>query len=1287
MVLIKKVLYLLILFFLPAETLLLAQQGKVDNSFNTIDNGEFGDGFNATVQTLQIQRDGNLIVGGEYVTLNGIPVSYLTRLNPDGSIDESFNTGTGFNGKVYSSYLQADGKIIVGGSFTTYNGINAGRIIRLNPDGSYDSSFNTSVGATTGIIHDIALQLDGKIIIVGSFTKYNSTTVNRVARLLPNGALDSSFLTNAGSSVNITQVKVLPNEKIILTGNFTLFNGTPANRIIRLNNNGSYDSSFNTGTGFDDDVNAIALQTDGKIILGGNFTTYNSNTANRIIRLNEDGTQDESFFTGSGFTKEGVQAIKINQSDDIMVGGSFTGFYNTSPVNRLIYLNSDGTLKTDFDIGSGPSASVLAIEFDEETAWYVAGFFAVFNAQNQGRLAKINNDGELDAAYLSSGIGFDNAVLTILPLPNKKTIVGGNFKKFNGALVSKINCLLENGANDISFNTGKSGANNLVKTTVLQEDQKIIIGGSFTKYNDITNNRIARIFQDGEIDYSFSTGEGFNGQVYTLAIQSDQKIIVAGAFSKYNGSSINANRIVRLLSDGSKDLSFNIGSGADGIVESVVLQSDGKILVGGHFKAFNGLPFAGLVRLNSDGTIDLGFNIKEGFDKFVYSIALQSDQKIIVGGSFLTFDGISQKRIVRLNTDGSLDATFNSGTGFSKGDVRTILIQPDDRILVGGAFSGTYKNVSALRLIRLLPSGAFDDSFSAPLNNTLNAMNFTEDYRLLIGGIFNSVSGISKHRIARLKLCVNTTIWNGNSWSAGFPSAGKDVYFNESFPNLTSANVCGCYIAKDKIVTLLEKNTLNIEFAYTGFGTLILEDSASLFQSDDDMINTGIIHLKRKTNPVIRYDVTYWSSPVKDQKMFDFSPETLLDKYYWYDPITSWNVSLHGEMTMNPGQGYSIRAPQSYSVSERSIFEGIFKGIPNNGKVYVDLQFPNKSYLIGNPYPSAIDADTFIKSNLPKIKSVLCFWTHNTPPLNNYYSNDDFAVYNLLGGVGTSSALSSGVSNSAPDGTIASGQAFILRTNSAGTLEFNNSMRILGSNSSFFKPSKSEATKAKNEKHRFWLNLKSEEGVFKQILLGYADGASNNLDAIYDAETLNSNPKMDFYSLVEESTKLVIQGRELPFTESDSIVLGYKLANKSSLILEIDHKDNFFNDKSVFLKDKLLNKLHNLSEESYQFESESGIVNDRFTIVFTDQILKNEDWFSNSEKVFVSVKKHVISIESTNENLKEVRIYDILGNQLYKNDTIENKRISIENLGISNQVLFAKIILENGNVSSKKILF
>ncbi|SCY00556.1 delta-60 repeat domain-containing protein [Flavobacterium anhuiense] len=1283
---IRTLFYCLIFFLLLPFSGILAQQGKVDHSFNVFDDGQYGDGFDGTVRALLLQRDGNLIVGGDYLSLNGSPISYLTRLNPNGSIDESFNTGTGFNGKIYASYLQSDGKIILGGSFTAYNGISAGRLIRLNSDGSYDPTFNTSIGATTGIVYDIAMQSDGKIIIVGSFTKYANSTVNRVARLFPNGTLDSSLLTGSGSTLNITHVKITTDERIILTGNFITFNGTPANRIVRLNSNGSFDSTFNCGTGFNDDVNAIALQTDGKMVIGGNFTVFNDIVANRFIRLNADGTKDESFQVGLGFSKEGVQTIKIDSNGDLMIGGSFTGFYNGSEVNRVVFLNSDGTLKTNFDIGSGPaSASVLSLECDEEGSWFIGGSFSVFNGQNQGRLAKINSDEEHDIAYLSSGIGFDNSVLSILPLPNQKIIVGGNFNKFNGTAVSKITCLLEDGSIDTSFNTGKTGANYLVKTTVLQADGKIVIGGNFTKYNDILSNRIIRILSDGETDNSFNIGEGFNAQVYALAVQTDQKIIVAGAFTKYNGSTLNNSRVVRLLPDGTKDNNFNIGLGADGTIEAIVVQSDGKILLGGHFKTFNAQPFSGIVRLNPDGSIDSSFNIRNGFDKYVYAMALQSDQKIIVGGSFLTFDGISQKRIVRLNTDGSLDVTFESGTGFSKGDIRSILVQPDDRILIGGAFSGTYKNVVSSRLIRLMPSGVIDNSFTATLNNTLFDMKFTEDYKLLAGGNFNSVSGISKHRIARLKLCANTTVWNGISWSNGPPSAGKDVFFKENFPQLSTTTICGCNIDQGKTVTLLANNTLTIDFAYTGSGTLVLKDAASLYQSDDDIVNTGIIHLIRKTKPVIRYDMTYWSSPVDRQTMKDFSPNTLADKYYWHDPISRWIINYNGTMTMVPGQGYCIRAPQNYSITERQVFEGTFKGIPNNGKIDAGFKVVDGFYLIGNPYPSAISADLFIKANASKIYGALYFWTHSTPPSDGKYSADDCVVYNLLGGVGISSSLNSENYTTTPDGTIASGQGFFVQSKEEGFIEFNNSMRIKARNSSFFRPSISSKAEAENEKLRFWLNLYNEKNALKQILLGYAREASNAID-YYDAVSFGSNQEIDFYSTLEDK-KLVIQGKAMPWIESDSFNLGYKTTVKTTLKLEIDHQDALFNEIDILLVDKSLNKFHNLSEGPYQFDSEAGTFNNRFSIVYSNKALGNGTFKDDSKSTFIYVKNQIINIESFNENIKKITIFDISGNELYKKDKLETKKVSVQNLLSPHQILLVKVNFQNGKSTSKKVIF
>lgn len=186
----------------------MAQQGVLDVTFNTVDDGLQGDGFDNIVRTVALQADGDLIVEGDYLYFNGISLPYLSRLKPDGTVDASFNLGSGFNGKVYSTLIQPDGKIIVGGSFTSYNGIAVGRLIRLNSNGSSDTSFSTGLGVTNNIVYATAQQSDGKTIVVGSFTKYNTTNANRVVRILPDGSLDSTFAIGSGASGLVGEVKV-----------------------------------------------------------------------------------------------------------------------------------------------------------------------------------------------------------------------------------------------------------------------------------------------------------------------------------------------------------------------------------------------------------------------------------------------------------------------------------------------------------------------------------------------------------------------------------------------------------------------------------------------------------------------------------------------------------------------------------------------------------------------------------------------------------------------------------------------------------------------------------------------------------------------------------------------------------------------------------------------------------------------------------------------------------------------------------------------------------------------
>lgn len=1264
---------------------IFAQQGKLDSSFNVLDDGLTGDGFDNAVRTLSMQTDGRLIVGGDYTNFNGKPQPYICRLQADGTVDNSFEIGTGFNGKVYSSHIQPDGKILLGGNFTTYNGISAGRLIRLNQNGTYDVTFSTTFGAS-GIIHHIAQQSDGKVLIAGSFVNYDGVKVNRIARLLQDGSLDSEFVTGTGSGYTINAIQIQADDKIIVAGNFEVFNETEVNRIVRLEANGTVDLSFNTGSGFNDDCSAVFLQNDGKILVGGKFTQFDAKTANRIVRLNANGTIDESFLSGTAFNNGIVYAIKTDSSGNIMVGGSFSDLYNEGEVKRLVFLNADGSAKTDFDIGSGPaSASVLALSDLPDGSWLIGGSFSVFDSKNQGRLAKIIESGEHDIPYLAAGVGFNNSVVQLVPQTDSKIIVAGNFTKFNEMPVSRIARISSIGDLDTSFNTGQTGANNMIKTIAAQSDGKMILGGSFTLYNGATHNRIVRILPGGEIDPAFISAEGCNGQVFVVAVQSDQKILVAGNFTKYKG--VTVGRIFRLRPDGNLDTDFNAGLGADATIEAMIIQPDGKILLGGRFNSFNGVSKSRIVRLNSNGEIDSGFLTGTGFDKNIYNLSLQLDGKIIAGGSFLSYNGTAKRRILRLHSNGQIDNSFEIGTGFSNGEVRSILVQPDNRIVVGGTFSGNFNGKSVSRLLRLDSNGFYDSSFSVNLNSTVFAMQFGSATKLVIGGNFNSVSGVAKHRIAVVQVCTNSSVWDGTVWSHGYPSEGKELIFKDDYTFSGNASGCSCTIASGKQVTVSTGKTLSLDLDYTGNGTLVLENSAALYQADDQIVNTGLVHLKRNSSPLVKFDYTYWSSPVKEQKLIDLSPTTLLDKFFSYDfDVKNWHAELPSTV-MTTGKGYIIRAPQEFSTTVPAVFEATFRGIPVNGKVGVPIGNTESYNLVGNPYPSAIDADSFLVANQEVVKSTLYFWTHNTPITNSKYNQSDYAAYNLLGGIGTRPALTSGINETVPDGTIASGQSFFVQSLSGGELTFDNSMRSKDNSGLFFKPGKkANSTKLTGiEKSRIWLNMSHENEIFKQILIGYAEGATDGFDPAFDGEVFNANKELSFYSR-NDGKNWSIQGKALPFKENAVIELGYSTLVAGDFQVSIDQVDGVFENQSVFLEDKKEKIWHNLKEAAYHFTTETGTYNERFQLRFTDANLH----YDNNELAhddYVTIYQHQEKVNiAASAEIQSTKIYNLLG-QLILEDETKTNHLVLDHFKPQNQILVLRVTVDQDKVITRKIFF
>ncbi|NWL02131.1 hypothetical protein DM790_15010, partial [Flavobacterium collinsii] len=546
-----------------------------------------------------------------------------------------------------------------------------------------------------------------------------------------------------------------------------------------------------------------------------------------------------------------------------------------------------------------------------------------------------------------------------------------------------------------------------------------------------------------------------------------------------------------------------------------------------------------------------------------------------------------------------------------------------------------------------------------------------------------------------------TNTWNGTAWSKGSEPVLTDaIRFSGNYSTTGNLSGCSCMVDSGVNVTVNSNHTLTITNAVTNNGgTLTFENNSSLLQTTN-AVNTGNIIYKRDSKPVRRYDFTHWSSPIKRTPIFtlyDLSPSTLFDKFFKFDPVNGWIIIYNGTEEMTPGRGYCIRAPQYNDLNSASIFNSQVTGVPNNGDILGPPAVAGKYNLVGNPYPSAIYADQFIYDNRDNIYGTIYFWTHTTLPAQNvpgdhrfFYNNDDYAIYNLLGTIvignmeGTPSPTAG--SQSKPDGYIAAGQGFLVRSKTNQSVIFTNSMRVPGNNSQFFKSASATAI----ERHRVWLNLTNTGGAFKQLLIGYATGATNSWDSSFEAVTLDAHPYLDFYS-INENRKLVIQGRALPFTVSDTIPLGYRSALEGEFTIAIDHADGSLNTQTIYLQDNVTKKVHNLTTGNYTFTTAIGVFNNRFVLRYIDPnvTLGNEEFTSLDNIISVSVKDKNIKLQSfsESENLEETSVYDVGGKLLYNKKGIDNKEWLITNLRSGPQVLLVKITLENGQTVTKKIIY
>ena len=529
--------------------------------------------------------------------------------------------------------------------------------------------------------------------------------------------------------------------------------------------------------------------------------------------------------------------------------------------------------------------------------------------------------------------------------------------------------------------------------------------------------------------------------------------------------------------------------------------------------------------------------------------------------------------------------------------------------------------------------------------------------------------------------CTLTT-WNG-AWSPAAPTTSNSAVIEAPYNVAADITACSLTIKNNATVTIPSGNDVNLKGALivAPGSTFNLSNNANLVQTNANSTNSGAINVNRNSNPLFRLDYTIWSSPVTGaQTLANFSPLTSTNRFYTYSPSANQYTLVSSAVPFAKGTGYLIRMPNEdpsnlglgtpyYLGASTLTYNGVFSGTPNNGNVNVTGLAVDTYNAIGNPYPSTIDAALFLAGN--STDGVLYFWRKTNAIAN---TTSAYATWTTLGTAGSSVAPN----NIAPDGTIAVGQGFIVKTGvAATTLNFTNAMRTTNNSALFFK------TKKIVEKSRVWLNLTNTSGAFSQALVGYVDGATQGVDIGIDGKYINDSPIALTSNINNE--EYTIQGRPA-FDPSDVVGLNFKTNVAGDYTIAIDHVDGLFaTGQDIYLVDSKTGTEKNLKEGGYDFSAAAGVDNSRFSLKY-QKTLKVDALMLNDNSVQVYKNKGTLYVNAGAKAINSIKVYDVQGRLIAEQKNVKANTASISNLKANNQVLIVQVACEDNSEVTKKVI-
>jgi hypothetical protein len=719
---------------------------------------------NGTVKAIARDPSGNIYLGGSFTAVDPIPAPGIAAAslevdngNYHGDRATGCNLTEGFNGTVRTIVDAGDGSFWVGGDFTHYRNIQVNYLTRLTCAGERVTWYPTG-SALNAPVNTIAVAADKSVFVGGRFSTYNGVAAQGIVKLDPVGVRDTSFVSKLPSGAVINSIALTPSsgtQSVWMGGSFSSYDSESLfKNLVRVDQSGTKHSGYTSGDGFDSEVNSLST-VNGGVLVGGRFLKYGSTSALRFAKLSDSGVLDVNFHNSNdaqgkpaGFNGR-VDAL-ANDGTHAYVGGTFSSWRGALVGNFAKIALADGAFAAGGFTQPSFNAGVKSLLLVNSGAQILAGgLFTSVGGESHFRLALITNSSGAVVSEFNNDLGFNGSVLA-LASTNSGTValLGGEFSAFEGSAASRLARFDSDGVFSTAFNSGMGtgGVNGDVETLAYDSASlAIYAGGNFTQVGTTATNRIAKLhvtannganppYGLGQMFADFDSGTGFNGTVRAIAKasgESDSDIYVGGEFTSYNGNP--HARLLRLNYDASVDSSFALGNGfalSNGGSASVnaLLTTGSSIFVGGEFDSFRDEPVSRVVKLDTAGELDTSFDVVSGPNQAVNALALRSND-LFVGGQFTSYAGNSgAQRVARVNAETGALAT---NVLYSvNGTVRALGVDADGRVYLGGSFTSVDGTTTG-PLARINSNNSFDSGFNVIGSAHLNANPAAGIYTLL----------------------------------------------------------------------------------------------------------------------------------------------------------------------------------------------------------------------------------------------------------------------------------------------------------------------------------------------------------------------------------------------------------------------------------------------------------------------------------------------------------------------------------------------------------------------------